>query len=162
MSCNTIGEVLEKQVFADDLGKEIFSEWLTMTDSIEPHFVSREKFTDLGNNFFQKKESDTDQQHKGPQPYNLYLPTDMKIGEILYVVDTIYQEVGGEDRVSMPRLASLVNTRLWYLRKKNEITDDDIKEREEKYNISQETASLIRTAKFSPSVLRSVYGHVDD
>lgn len=149
--------LLESKVFADDLGKEIFTEWLAMTDSIEPHFVTREKCTALGDNFFQKKEIDPDQQHKGPQPYNLYLPTDMKMGEILYFVDTISKAVGKDDRVSMPRLASLVNTRLWYLHEKNEISDDDIRGREKKYNISQETTSLIKNAKISHSFLRSMY-----
>ena len=154
--------LLESKVFVDDLGKEIFTEWLAMTDSIEPRFVTREKFTALGDNFFQKKEIDPDQQHKGPQPYNLYLPTDMKMGEILSVVDIISREVGKEDRVSMTRLASMINTKLRYLIKKGVISKREIEQWQKDYNVSEETVALVRNAKLSPSALRSVYGHVDD
>lgn len=71
----------EAPQFEDDLTQNFFRKWLSVNDSIEPHYISREEWKKRSSNNYLEK------QKRGKQI--LYLPTDLKLWEITDVVAEI-------------------------------------------------------------------------
>lgn len=146
----------ETSVFSNKVDQDIFSEWLDMNDSITPHFISRKEFNNKWEIFLIKNIKYSDGK-SNPQKYDLYIPKDFKIWEIIFFIDKINQEIGKDDWINRYRLSNTIKTQLAYLLKEKYITEDDIKHRTKKYHISNEMIQIIRDSKITTSWLRSIY-----
>lgn len=90
MSLNfEIKPIINQESFEDPSAQSFFSEWCKINDSIEPVFVKREEWEK------RRKESILEKNSRGKN--NLYIPEDLKLWEMVEVMETIDRDTFSED-----------------------------------------------------------------
>lgn len=78
---NFVSETISKKTFESSPAQEFLKRWCEVNDSIEPKFISREEFNKRENEIILEENSDGKK--------DLFLPTDLKLWEMIEVVRTI-------------------------------------------------------------------------
>ncbi len=124
-----------------------FLEWVDSLDSIKPVFITRDEYDTKHNSWENILIVDDNATHieNKPIPHILYLPEDMKSGDVLHIIEVVTKQLGNEQYFTQDRVAQRLKAQLVVALDKA-VTKKDIEDLKNKYHLSNEVIDKIMKA----------------